>query len=146
MEVRRSQVDLKSEIINLKSLVVTAMMRHAREVAPDECCGLLLARGDEIVEAVPARNIAEQPAVRFVIDPQDHFSARREARTRGLEVVGFYHSHPRSPAQPSARDRDEFAYPGHLYAIVSLRSEPAEVSLFRFDAGNFQRVPFVTVG
>ena len=121
-------------------------MRHAREAAPDECCGLLLGRGDEIVEALPARNIAHRPASRFLIDPQDHITGRREARARGLDVVGFYHSHPRSVTEPSVRDLDEFTYPGHLYAIVSLRVEPAEVGLFRFDAGNFQRVSFVTVG
>ncbi|HEV8211815.1 MAG TPA: M67 family metallopeptidase, partial [Vicinamibacterales bacterium] len=111
-----------------------------------ECCGLLLGRGDEIVEARPARTIADQPASRFLIDPHDHIEGRREARTRGLEVVGFYHSHPRSSSEPSPRDLDEFSYPGHLYAIVSLRGEPAEVRLFRFEAGNFQRVAFVTVG
>jgi proteasome lid subunit RPN8/RPN11 len=118
---------------------------HAREASPDECCGLLLGRGDEIVEAVRARNLADEPATRFLIDPADHFAARRTARERGLAVVGFYHSHPTSPPEPSARDRAEFSYAGYLYAIVSLRVEPAEVRLFRFDAGNFQRVPFVTV-
>jgi proteasome lid subunit RPN8/RPN11 len=129
-----------------KDAALDDMVRHAREAAPDECCGLLLGRGDEIVEALPARNIADQPASRFLIDPHDHIECRREARARGLEVVGFYHSHPRSSSEPSPRDLDEFSYPGHLYAIVSLRGEPAEVSLFRFEAGNFQRVSFVTVG
>lgn len=118
---------------------------HAREAAPDECCGILLGRGDDIVEAFRARNIADDPATRFLIDPADHFAALRAARARGLEVVGFYHSHPASPAEPSARDVAEFAYPGHLYLIVSLQSEPADVGLFRFDAGDFQRVSFVTV-
>jgi len=121
-------------------------VHHAHEAAPDECCGLLLGRHDEVVEAFRARNIADQPASRFLIDPQDHITGRREARARGLDVVGFYHSHPRSVTEPSVRDLDEFTYPGHLYAIVSLLVEPAEVSLFRFDAGNFQRVSFVTVG
>ena len=137
---------LTSEIINLKSRAAAAMVRHAREAVPDECCGVLLGRGDEIAEALAARNIAEQPAARFVIDPHDHIAGRRDARARGLDVVGFYHSHPRSAPEPSVRDLDEFTYPGHLYAIVSLRVEPAEVALFRFDAGNFQRVSFVTVG
>jgi proteasome lid subunit RPN8/RPN11 len=120
-------------------------LAHAREAAPDECCGLLLGRGDEIAEAVRARNVAEQPAARFLIDPADHFAALRRARERGLDVVGFYHSHPSSPPEPSARDLAEFSYPGHLYAIVSLQAEPAEIRLFRFVDGNFHRVPLVTV-
>ena len=105
---------------------------------------MLIGRGDEVLEAVRARNIAGDPAARFLVDPEDHFKARRAARERGLEVVGFYHSHPRSAPEPSPRDLAEFSYPGHLYAIVSLRAERAEVALFRFEGGNFQRLSFVT--
>jgi proteasome lid subunit RPN8/RPN11 len=129
----------------MRAAVCDAIVAHARETAPAECCGLLLGRGQEIVEAVRARNVADDRTTRFQIDPADHFAARRAARARGLEVTGFYHSHPGSPAEPSARDRAEFSYVGHLYAIVSLRVEPAEVRLFRFDAGNFHRVSLVTV-
>jgi proteasome lid subunit RPN8/RPN11 len=124
---------------------VAECVAHAREAAPLECCGLLLGRGDEIVEAARARNIADDPATRFLIDPADHFAALRAARERGLEVVGFYHSHPASPAEPSVRDIAEFGYPGHCYLIVSLQSEPADVRLYRFDEGNFRRLSFVTV-
>ena len=129
----------------MRAAVCDAIVAHARETAPAECCGLFLGGGDEIVEAVRARNVADEGTTRFVIDPADHFAARRTARERGLEVVGFYHSHPTSPPEPSERDRAEFSYAGYLYAIVSLRVAPAEVRLFRFDAGNFQRLPFVTV-
>jgi proteasome lid subunit RPN8/RPN11 len=129
----------------MKYEVLAEMIRHARTCAPDECCGLLLGRDGEIVEVVRARNIAGDPTARFQIDPVDHFRAIRTARARSLDIVGFYHSHPRSAAEPSARDLAEFDYPGHLYAIVGLRTEPAEVHLFRFVSGNFQPVSFVTV-
>ena len=105
----------------------------------------MLGRAGEIVEAVRARNVADHPATRFLIDPADHFAGVRLARQRGLEVIGFYHSHPASPAEPSARDVGEFTYPGHLYAIVSLQTEPAEIRLFRFDGVSFERVPVVAV-
>ncbi len=120
-------------------------MAHAREAAPAECCGLLLGRGDEIVDAVRARNVADDPTTRFLIDPADHFAAVRSARERGLEVVGFYHSHPVSAAEPSVHDIAEFSYPDHFYAIVSLRTEPAEIRLFRFRDGNFRVIALVTV-
>ena len=119
---------------------VAAAVRHAREAAPDECCGLLLGRGDEIVEAVRARNIADDPVRRFVIAPEDHIGVRRDGRARGLDVLGFYHSHPRSAAEPSARDLAEFTYPDHLYLIVSLHTEPPEVALFKLNGGKFQRL------
>jgi proteasome lid subunit RPN8/RPN11 len=129
----------------MRAAVRDAIVAHALETAPAECCGLLLGRSDEILEAIRARNVADDRTTRFRVDPADHFAARRAARARGLELTGFYHSHPGTAAEPSARDVAEFSYAGHLYAIVSLQVEPPEVRLFRFDAGNFQRVSFVTV-
>ena len=129
--------------------VLDAVIAHARETAPDECCGLLLGRDGIVVETVRTVNIADERETRFVIDPKGHIDIRREARRRGLEVAGFYHSHPRSAASPSATDRAEASYPDHLYLIVSLAHEPPDVQLFsldRADAGNFVRLPFVTVG
>jgi desampylase len=107
---------------------------------------VLLGRGDEIVEAVRARNAAAPAATRFLIDPKDHIDARRDGRTRGLDVVGFYHSHPRSGAAPSDTDLAEAAYPGSVYVIVGLGADPPEVRVFGFDNGNFRERPLVTVG
>src|SRR5262249_34670673 len=129
----------------IKNTALEAIVEHARTVAPAECCGLLLGRADEIVEAVRARNIAQQPATQVLIDPKDHIDGRRDARRRGLDVVGFYHSHPQSPAEPSETDRAEASYADHLYMIVSLASEPPTVSVFAFERGNFRALPLVTV-
>ena len=129
--------------------VLDAVVAHAREAAPAECCGLLIGRDGLVVEAIPTLNVAADRESRFVIDPKGHIDGRREARRRGLEVAGFYHSHPRSAASPSPADRAEAGYPDHLYLIVSLAKELPEVSLFSLDgpgAGNFVRLAFVTVG
>jgi proteasome lid subunit RPN8/RPN11 len=115
------------------------IVEHARETAPAECCGLLIGTAESIIEAARTTNLASD-ANRFEMDPGDHIRARREARTRGLDVLGFYHSHPRSPAIPSARDRAEAWYPGYLYLIVSVRAEPAEVRLYRLDPEGFVEV------
>ena len=104
---------------------------------------MLLGTGDRIADVHPARNAAERPAARFVIDPRDHFAAIRDGRERGLSVVGFYHSHPRSAAVPSETDRAEAAYPGHLFLIVSLATPDPELRLYRFADGNFLEVPLV---
>lgn len=125
--------------------VLDTIVRHARVTVPNECCGVLIGDSDAIDEAVPARNIAEQPSTRFLIDPKDHLDALRTARGRGRDVVGFYHSHPRSMASPSAIDLAEASYPNHLFLIVGLRAEPPDIRLFRFTAGNFIATAFVTV-
>ena len=116
------------------------MLRHAESARPRECCGVLVGRDDEILQAFEARNLADDPN-RYLLDPGDHIAIRRNARASGLAVVGFYHSHPHSAARPSATDRAEATYPDHLYLIVGAD----EVRLFRLTGGNFVEAHFVTV-
>ena len=143
---------VKSQVSSVKSHVTTTrdvrdqLIAHAREESPRECCGLLLGRGDEVAEVRRARNVAASPATRFVIDPKDHIDARRDGRARGLEILGFYHSHPHGAAVPSATDVAEAAYPGSIYAIIGLGAEVPEVRVFEFADGNFHERPLVTVG
>jgi len=117
--------------------VLDAVIAHARDSAPAECCGLLLGTPDAVTESRRARNLATDPN-RFLIDPEDHIDARREARTRGIEVVGFYHSHPHSAPVPSERDLAEASYADCLYLIVSLAEEQAAASFYRLEAGGFR--------
>ena len=124
-------------------------MAHAREESPNECCGVLLGTASSIAEAARTRNISDRPRSRFLVDPKDHIDLLRSARARGLEVLGFYHSHPASPAVPSPTDLAEATYPGHLYLIVGLAAEPPDVAIYRLDdsdGGNFLRLSVVTVG
>ena len=80
---------------------------------------------------------------RFLIDPKDHIAARRAARGRGLEVLGFYHSHPHSPAWPSPTDVAEAAYPEAVHLIVSLEGGGADARLFRIERGSPVELPLV---
>jgi proteasome lid subunit RPN8/RPN11 len=135
-----------SRTVAVTRAVLASLIAHAREDAPRECCGLLLGRDDEIVEARRARNVATSAATRFFIDPKDHIDARREGRARGLEILGFYHSHPHGAAVPSATDVAEAAYPGSVYTIIGLGADVPEVRVFEFADGNFHERPLVTVG
>jgi proteasome lid subunit RPN8/RPN11 len=133
-------------VIEIAGAALDEAVAHAREATPYECCGLLLGRDDAIVESVRAANIADDPSRRFLIDPKQHIDGRRRARDRGLAVVGFYHSHPASPAEPSATDLAEASYADHLYLIVGLAVDPPAIALFRLEDGNFRATPFVRVG
>jgi proteasome lid subunit RPN8/RPN11 len=98
--------------------------RHATMSYPDECCGVLVGRLSEdttVVERVLSVGNERQDSRhnRFLISPETVLAAHKEARALGLDVVGYYHSHPDHPARPSEFDR-EHAWPGMSYLIVSL--------------------------
>jgi proteasome lid subunit RPN8/RPN11 len=105
--------------VKIPQSVISEMLAHAREEAPNECCGLLVGRRGDVESAVRARNLEAGPA-RYLIDPQDHFAAMKDARARGLYVIGAYHSHPASASTPSASDIAEASGGSDfLYVIVS---------------------------
>ncbi len=87
-----------------------------------EVCGALFGRVTSssiaVVDAVPARNVAADPRHRYEIAAPDVRALDRQARAAGLEVVGYYHSHPDGEAAPSPVDL-ELALPGVVYLIVS---------------------------
>ena len=134
------------------TLIVTAeqdaaIRAHAAKDYPHECCGFLVgAVGDvvTITRAVPAANTrGDSPRNRFEIDPGELVKTDRAARAEGLGVVGFYHSHPDAPAQPSEFDR-EHAWPGYCYVIISVRQGiPREMRdwLLRDDRSGFDEDP-----
>jgi proteasome lid subunit RPN8/RPN11 len=98
--------------------------RHASVSYPDECCGVLIGRASEdstVVERVLSVGNERQDSRhnRFLISPETVLAAHKEARALGLDVVGYYHSHPDHPARPSEFDR-EHAWPGMSYLIVSV--------------------------
>jgi proteasome lid subunit RPN8/RPN11 len=101
---------------------------------------LLIGIDDEVVESRAARNLKES-AVVFTVDPRDHFEAIRHARANGRAVVGAYHSHPRSPAEPSPTDIREANDPQLVHVIVSLAAAEPQVAAFRVDRGLVTRLP-----
>jgi proteasome lid subunit RPN8/RPN11 len=106
------------QVVILQS-AVDAIVAHAQETAPDECCGLLVGAGDRIDQAIRARNLERGPA-RYRIDPRDHIALMKRLRGSDRDVIGAYHSHPRSSAAPSASDVAEAFYPDFVYLILSL--------------------------
>ena len=132
--------------ITIAAGVIADIEAHARDTVPEECCGLLIGTSDGITASVRARNTADDRRRRYQIDPRDHFSAIRHARALGLEVIGAYHSHPKSPAMPSETDRAE-AFEGFVFLIVgsapSVEADRFEMRAWRMSSGNFTEVSLV---
>ena len=99
--------------------VLRAIAAHAATAALEEACGLLLGEDIRILEARPTANVASDPARHFEIDPQALIDAHRAGRGGGPQVLGYYHSHPAGPAEPSATDRACAARDGKVWAILA---------------------------
>ncbi len=124
--------------------VSDALRAHAQRDHPLECCGLLLGRGQDLHDAIAASNEVAS-TTRYRIQPSDHFAAVRLARARGLDVVGAYHSHPRSSAVPSTTDLAD-AHPDFLYVIIGAADVASlELRGWWLVDGNFREIPLVPV-
>ncbi len=109
---------------------------HGAAGYPHECCGALLGRDQEserqAVELLSLVNRRDDsPRNRFSITAEDFRNAENAARARGLELIGWYHSHPDHPARPSEYDC-EHAWPWYSYVIVTVNGgAPGEVTSWR---------------
>ena len=112
--------------------IVTAIIAQARDEAPLEACGYLAGQDGRVVRHFPMTNM-DQSEIHFSFDPREQFETIKAAREQGLDLIGVYHSHPTSPAQPSAEDI-RLAYDVALsYVIVSLQTKEPDIRSFRID-------------
>ena len=115
------------------------LLAHAREEAPNECCGLIGGNGDVAKTVYRARN-AEASPLRYNLDPQDQFRIMTEMDEKGEELSAIYHSHTASPAYPSQTDINLAAYPDALYLIVSLAEGEKDLRGFSITDGEVTEV------
>jgi len=121
--------------IKLTELLFIEIIAHARESAPNECCGLIAGTQQGLAQTVyRTRNIAPNPLVTYEAAPEDLFAAQRQMRDRGEQLIAIYHSHPRSAnPEPSATDVRLAYYPSAVYLIVGLGNGEPCVRAFRID-------------
>lgn len=120
-------------VLSLTDSVFTAIRAHGEETYPHECCGALLGTQGEdgwrVVDAVRAGNTRTDSAHnRYNIAPIELVRIQRTAREKGLEIAGFYHSHPDHPAQWSQTDFAEAHWLGCSYVITSVERGKAAVT------------------
>ncbi len=129
-------------MIKLTPQNLQTIYSHAETTYPEECCGIIFGdRGDDgktVVEIMPTENAWSAEAAldfpsdeiiygkkrRYAIAPQVMLQAQKAARTRSLDIIGIYHSHPDYPAIPSEIDR-QCAWQEYSYIIVSVQNGKA---------------------
>lgn len=109
-----------------------AMIDHAWEAVPAECCGLIGGfSGSKASSLYRLRNVTAEPELRYEAAPEDLFAAQRQMRERGEELLAIYHSHPRSSDPiPSETDIRQAFYPSATYLIIGLAGGGPTIKAF----------------
>lgn len=110
-------------MIEIHHLLLQRIYQQAKKSYPYECCGILIGRNQErkrVEDILETENQEVQRGRdRYVIDGRDFFRVDKTTARKGLEIIGFYHSHPDFACIPSSTDQ-ELAWQGYSYLIVSL--------------------------
>jgi len=127
--------------LEIPSDIHAQILAQARREAPVEACGIL-AGSDGRARKIYAMTNADAACDHFMMEPQEQFAVVRDMRAAGLEMLAIYHSHPESPARPSAEDIRLALTPDVIYVIVSLPDDAAPVTKgFIIDDGKVTEVP-----
>jgi proteasome lid subunit RPN8/RPN11 len=110
------------------------IVAHAREEAPNECCGMIASRDGQAVRVYRAENAAASP-LRYEIDGAEQFRIQMQIEDAELDLGAIYHSHTRSEPYPSQTDINLAFYPESLYVIVGLAGGAPVVRAFTIRDG-----------
>lgn len=111
--------------MRISQALIDELVSHAREDAPNECCGLIGGVDGVATDIHRVPNAAASP-LRFEMDPQEQYNAWKAIEDDGKELLGIYHSHTKSAAYPSQTDVNQaVAWPDPIWVIVSLEDPDA---------------------
>jgi len=123
--------------MNIDEKVYKLIVSQARDEFPLECCGYLAGKKERVTTAHPMENM-DKSEIHYSFNPEEQFKTIKNIRKESLEVLAVYHSHPESPARPSAEDI-KLAYDSEIsYVIISLQDEKETVKSFRIRDGQVQ--------
>jgi proteasome lid subunit RPN8/RPN11 len=118
------------------------IVAHAREEAPNECCGMIASRNGDATKVYRAVNAAASP-LRYEIDGPEQYRIQMQIEDAGLELGAIYHSHTRTEPYPSQTDINLAFYPDAVYVIVGLAGDDPDVRAFSIRDGQVQEAEFV---
>ncbi len=124
----------ESYVLKVKKQVLDEILKQAEREKPLEACGYLGVRGTVGEKVFPMTNI-DKSEVHFSFDPKEQFQTVKKARQNGLSLSVVYHSHPHSPARPSAEDIRLAYDPNIIYMIVSMAQSKPETRAYKIKEG-----------
>jgi [CysO sulfur-carrier protein]-S-L-cysteine hydrolase len=131
----------------LRSKHFAAIVAHARETSPAECCGLIGGSDDAKSNSIyRLRNVTQDSERAYEAAPEDLFAAQRQMRERGEDLLAIYHSHPRANVPiPSETDVKLAYYPSATYLIIGLGGDQPVIQAFKISEREqcWQQVEYV---
>ena len=126
--------------LEIPSNIFEQMVQQAKAETPIEACGILAGK-DGTAEKFYKMTNADQSNDHFTMVPEEQFKVMKDIRVAELEMLAVYHSHPESPARPSAEDIRMAFTPNTIYVILSLQQAEPVVKGFLIEDGNVTEVP-----
>lgn len=121
-------------MLELTQEQATALVAHAREAFPNECCGLLAGRQWRVKRIFRGTNVDRSPYT-YLMDPKEQLAAFKDMEAAGLDLLAIYHSHTHTAAYPSKTDVAKAYYPDAIYVIISLRDPQPAIKGYRIMDG-----------
>ncbi len=130
--------------MKIQKQILERLFAHAKKEAPIEACGYLAGKNGIVSISYELTNL-DRSAEHFSFDPREQFATLRNARDKGLEIYATYHSHPASPARPSAEDIRLAYDPNILYVILSLADQKKDARAFKIRNQKAEPVPIEVI-
>lgn len=121
------------------------MLAHCRQGYPNEACGILAGKDNGISKLYTLANVEDSP-VSYMMDSSEQFRVMKDIRLNALSMVAIFHSHPSSPAYPSAKDVSLAFYEDCVYIIASLMETTPVVKGFSVREGEMKEISLVVNG
>ena len=131
--------------LKIPSVIATRMVEQARAGMPLEVCGILAGSEGRVASHYEMTN-SDRSALHYTMVPEEQFKVLKRIRAAGEEMLAIYHSHPATPARPSAEDIRLAFTPGVIYVIMSLvEPESPVIKGFTIDDEKVEEVPLAVI-
>ena len=128
---------MRDKGLSISKNLFDEMISHCRDTYPNEACGILAGKESKALKVYKMANIEKSP-VSYEFDSREHIKAIRDMRENNLTMLAIFHSHPSSPAYPSAKDMSLAFYEDCIYVIVSLIEKQPVVKGFLIREGDIK--------
>jgi proteasome lid subunit RPN8/RPN11 len=125
-------------MLTIQQHILNQIIAHAQKDLPNEACGYLAGNSKNVTYAYNLTNI-DHSHEHFSFDPAEQFKTVKDARSKDLEILANYHSHPSTPSRPSLEDIRLAYDPEISYVIISLAEKTPVVKSFRIIDGKVEQ-------